>query len=54
MTLAYQGCASYCLHNCTEDFLGQTEERGSTVYYRFISIVLGRVKKLKKLHTVAM
>lgn len=51
MTLAYQGRASYCLHNNTEDFLGQSEERGSAVYYRFISIILGRGKKGEKLHT---
>lgn len=48
MTLAYQGRASYCLHNNTEDFLGQSEERGSAVYYRFISIILGRGEKRRK------
>lgn len=52
ITLAYQGFASYCLHNSTEDFLGQTEESGPTVYYRFISIILGKEKKREKLHTV--
>lgn len=41
MTLAYQRRASYRLHNSTEDFLGQTEKRGSTVYYRFIGVILG-------------
>lgn len=45
MALAYQGCASYCLHDSTEDFLGQTEEGGPTVYYCLISIVLERRKK---------
>lgn len=52
-TLAYQGRASYCLHNSTEDLLGQTEERGSAVYYCFISVILGKEgkKKGKTLHT---
>lgn len=45
MALAYQGCASYCLHNSAEDFLGQTEEGGPTVYYCFIGIVLERRNK---------
>lgn len=52
MTLAYQGRASYCLHNSTEDFLGQTEERGPTVYYRFISIILGRGGEKERRYTL--
>lgn len=48
MAFSYQGCASYCLHHSTEDFLWQSKESGSTVYYGFISIVLGRKKKKKK------
>lgn len=52
ITLAYQGCASYCLHHSSEDFLGQTEESGPTIYYRFVGIILGREEKREKLHAV--
>lgn len=48
MALSYQGRASYCLHHSTEDFLWQSKESGSTVYYGFISIVLGRGEEKRR------